>query len=148
MSDIVAIKINMPDFTITAKKLQKIPKLVAATMQTQRGLIFDAEGAYNGRKRWAPLKTRIGQILTNTGTLRKSIGPNNNGIEPKTASGTILKFTGDLVTIGTNVAYASIHNEGLPKKNIPKRAFANLTSLDVAEITETVQNYINAIFKR
>lgn len=109
----VNVDIQMPDFTASSlKALMDLPLLIAATVQTQRGMIFDNEGAYNGRPRWEPLKFRQGQILKDKGTLSKSIAPQNNGIKPSRAEGTILESAGDMVRVGTKIPYAETHELG------------------------------------
>lgn len=83
---------------------------VAATIQTNRGMLFDQEGAYNGHKRWQPLKFRKGQILSDTGTMRRSISPTiPNGYA---GPGGVVKISGDVVTVGTTIKYAPVHNYG------------------------------------
>lgn len=109
----VEVSLDFPDFDAkTLKMLQDLPLLIAATVQTQRGMIFANEGQYNGRQKWAPLKFRQGQILKDTGTLSKSIGPKNNGKRPVMANGSIVEMKPDMVTVGTDIAYAVVHEEG------------------------------------
>ena len=86
--------------------------LVAAVLQTQRAMIFDAEGAYNGRERWKPLKFRQGKILSDRGGLRGSIAPRNNGVTPTVGANTILDVRQNRITIGSSLIYAKIHDEG------------------------------------
>ncbi len=109
----VEVSIAFPDYDQkTLEMLRDLPLLIAATVQTQRGMIFKNEGQYNGRPKWEPLKFRKGQILKDTGTLSKSIGPKNNGTKPTIANGTIVEIKPDMVTIGTDIAYAIVHEEG------------------------------------
>lgn len=116
----VQVDIQLPDFhSKSFKSILDLPLIIAATVQTQRGMIFDNEGAYNGHEKWEPLKFRKGQILKDRGTLSKSIAPKNDGKKPGQANGTILQATGDMVTVGTDIAYAITHELGatiLPKK--------------------------------
>lgn len=109
----VEVSFNFPDYDLKSlKMLQDLPLLIAATVQTQRGMIFKNEGQYNGRPKWEPLKFRKGQILKDTGTLSKSIGPKNNGKRPVLANGSIVEIQPDMVTVGTDIAYAIVHEEG------------------------------------
>lgn len=85
----------------------------AATIQFNRAMIFDNEGAYNGRKKWAPLKFRNGQILTKTGTLRKSIGPVRGGGMP--GQDGIVRILEDQIIVGTKLGYARMMNDGTTK---------------------------------
>lgn len=171
MTDVV-IELRMPDWDAAREQLQAaIPGLIAATVQTQRGLIFDAEGAYNGRQKWAGLKCRDGQILKKRGTLSQSIGPKNDGEKPAHTTGSIVRMTGGLegtVTVGTSIAYAAVHNYGAiirpvrakalrfrcfgkwtfrKKVVIPPRPFADWTAEDTAELVATVENKIADIMR-
>lgn len=140
MSD-VEINFDMPNLKEKFdRNSDKFAALIAATMQTQRAMIFDKEGAYNGRGRWKPLKYRVGQILSDTGTLRRSIGPSNDGRNPARQEGSIVEIGAGTVTIGTSIAYGAFHDRGTSK--IPQREFSNLTNEDIQEISETVTNAI------
>jgi len=164
---LVDIELQLPDFAAVAERANRdIPGLIAATLQTQRGMIFDNEGAYNGRRKWQKLKCRKGMILSDTGTLRKSIGPRNDGLKPTEGPNTIVRLSGGLegtVTIGTSIAYAAVHNYGATivpvrakalrfkcgrrwifakKVTIPARPFADFTKQDERELVTTVENYI------
>ena len=109
----VEVSVNLPDFDAASlTSLKDLPALIAATVQTQRRMIFENEGQYNGRPRWEPLKFRQGQILKDTGTLSKSIGPKNDGKRPAKANGSIVEMQPDMVTVGTDIAYAIVHEEG------------------------------------
>ncbi len=167
---LVEIELRLPDWTAARDRINAtIPGLIAATVQTQRGLIFDNEGAYNGRQRWAGLKCRTGQILKRRGTLSQSIGPRNDGDQPAHAVGSIVRMTGGLegvVAVGTSIAYAAVHNYGATirpvrakalrfqcgntwvfrrKVTIPARPFADWTSQDTDELVATIENRIAAI---
>lgn len=112
---LVQIDFQFPDlFAKLRGKETEILLFVAANLQTNRGLMFDETNA--GRPTpWAPLKYRMGQALSLTGTLRKSWQGNLRG--GATTDG-IVRMTGDNVAIGTTLAYAPIHNTGgviLPK---------------------------------
>lgn len=109
----VEVSIQIPDFNgMSLQAIARAPLIIAATIQTQRGFIFDHEGQYNGHEKWEPLKLRPGQILKDTGTLSKSIGPRNDGTRPARSKGTILQAKGDMVTVGTDIKYADIHDRG------------------------------------
>lgn len=93
---------------------QRIGMFVAAQMQTNRGMMFDKEGANNGHPKWAPLKSRSGMILSKTGTLRKSIAPLNP--TGKAGPGGVVQIRGTLkdqqVGIETRLGYAPMMNFG------------------------------------
>jgi phage gpG-like protein len=102
-------------------KLPEIQNAVLATIQTNRGLLFDSEGAANGHGRWKDIKYREGRILQLTGNLRRSLAPRNaKGTVPP---GGTVKWNRDVITIGTNVPYAAVHETGSKKKRIPARPF-------------------------
>jgi phage gpG-like protein len=113
---IVEAKIKVPDWKKIKEEVRNKAGLVtAATMQTQRGLIFANSGVYNGRSAWAPLKLRSGQPLKDRGTLSKSIGPATDGEKPKRNNGTIVEISQETITIGTNLYYAALMNFGTEK---------------------------------
>lgn len=87
----------------------------AALMQTNRGMLFNQEGAYNGHTAWKPLVFRNGQILKNRGTLSKSLNPPHQRDKPGRGDGTIVRLTGGVVTIGTDIKYARMMNDGTTK---------------------------------
>lgn len=107
----VDIKFEFPDWAETVtRELPNLRLFIAAQIQTNRGMMFDNEGADNGKPKWAQLKFRKGQILSDTGNLRKSWSPSN----PKGTPGTdgIVEFSGDTISVGTKVLYASLMNWG------------------------------------
>lgn len=112
MSSPVAIRAKFPPWLLAVRqKEDDIYLLIAATLQTNRGQMFDDMNA--GRKTpWEPLKLRKGQPLSYSGALRQSFAPKNDGVRPSQGGDTIVKFAGDVVTIGTSLAYAPIHNTG------------------------------------
>ncbi len=89
---------------------QRIGQEVIVAMQTNRGMLFDAEGAYNGHDKWESLTLRAGQILANRGVLKKSLAPGTPSGEP--GAGGVARIAGNVMTIGTNVAYAGLMNWG------------------------------------
>ncbi len=88
----------------------KIRQELVVAMQTNRGMLFDAEGAYNGHTPWKGLLLRAGQILASRGVLKKSLAPDSP--TGQAGPGGYVKSDPQIVTIGTNVAYASTMNWG------------------------------------
>lgn len=112
----IKIEVEFPDLYERLKKYEKeIMLVLAASMQTNRSMMFDADGADNGKKKWAPLKFRNGRPLQDRGTLRKSMGPSNDGITPGRGVDSVLKINTDSVMIGTKLAYARMMNDGTTK---------------------------------
>lgn len=116
---LIKFKFDFPGLAdIIDREKQNIQMLAAATLQTQRAMIFDAEGAFNGRSRWEPLKLRTGMILSRAGGrgLRGSIAPRNDGKRPAHGAGTILvmEMAGATIktTIGSSLIYAEINDQG------------------------------------
>lgn len=110
----IKIEFKFPDWKGKLERAEEELNLfLAAQIQFNRGMLFDQEGAYNGHPKWAPLRWRRGQILSKSGTLRKSIAPYN----PKGKAGTdgIVKFSGEKITVGTKLAYAKRMNDGTTK---------------------------------
>lgn len=165
----VQIEWKFPDLLERLKAATpRLGKIVAATLQTQRGMIFDAEGAHNGRAKWEPLKFREGQILSLTGTLRKSVSPGGSLGAP--GAGGYVKISGNVadqeVTLGTKLKYAAVHNFGAvikpvqakalrweahgrvffrKKVTIPARPYMNLTGDDKHEINVTLARAVARI---
>jgi phage gpG-like protein len=133
----IRMSFEFPDLkALIERERMNIQMVAAATLQTQRAQIFDAEGAYNGRSRWSPLQFRTGMILSRSGGrgLRGSIAPRNNGKVPARGASTILEIDELSVTVGTSLIYAEIHDQGgkitakpgkYLKIPIPKGAWAN-----------------------
>lgn len=162
-----SVKFEFPDLEgIFREALPEIERTIAASIQTQVGMRFDAEGAYNGHEKWEPLKLREGQILSLRGDLRKSISPPTRGVAGPNG---FVTFQGDvtnlLTEVGSKLIYAGVHNNGahiVPKNkmalrfanpgtgkfifskcvNIPKRNFTDLNSTDEKELSETLANFI------
>lgn len=114
MTDLLSIAVQFPDWASKVRrKTNELNVFMAAQIQMNRALMFDNEGAYNGHPKWASLKFRAGQILSDRGKLRRSIAPRN----PKgTANeGGIVRFVGDQIIVGTNVMYAGLMNDGTTK---------------------------------
>jgi len=159
---------SMPD--LERRVRQKMPEmlnLIIATLQTQRAMIFDAEGAYNGRQAWKKSKRAEktgGQTLSKSGELRRSIGPSNSGITPGRSKGTIIEIEGTRVTLGSSLVYAAIQNNGGIVKHpgtkngfgkgikirqhnikIDKRPFMDYTEEDRQEVLSTLVNYLTDV---
>jgi phage gpG-like protein len=111
---LIQVKFKFPKLDEKLKQSQKaLQNKALATLQTNRGMLFRNEGAYNGHEKWKPLKNRKGQILSDTGTLKNSIAPKTASRDkPVAGPDGILKFSSDVISIGTNVKYAAIHNYG------------------------------------
>lgn len=113
MKNVLDIKYHFPDLAKKVKKnRRRIEEFMAATMQTNRALLFNHEGAYSGHKKWKPLKFRNGKPLMARGTLKKSIGPQNDGKRPRRGPNSIVEFQNGIVRVGTSLKYAGIHNRG------------------------------------
>lgn len=113
---LVGIQFKFPNWEQKLKRAQEeINLFIAANMQTNRGMLFDAEGGRNGHKKWAPLVFRNGMILSKRGTLRKSLAPQNDGHRPGAGPDGVVRFSGATITIGTQLAYARIMNDGTAK---------------------------------
>lgn len=111
MSGGVEINFTFPDWAGKLREREEeLNRFVAAQVQTNRGMLFDQQGAHNGHPQWAPLRMRDGQILSRRGTLRKSIAPYNpTGFAD---GGGIVRFEGDQIIVGTKLAYARMMNNG------------------------------------
>lgn len=125
-SDLVSIDFKMPKYLeMFQAQLPRLQLAIASDIQTNIGLRFDAEGAYNGHAKWADLATGLNKKVAKNGLkvrniLRKS-GALKNSIAPQGANGTAgpggsVKFSGDLqtsiVSVGTSLIYARIHDQG------------------------------------
>jgi phage gpG-like protein len=167
----VTVKFEFPKLFDRLQAHQRdIEVNIASTIQTQIGMRFDQEGASNGHEKWAPLKMRQGQILSLSGTLRKSISPPAADGRPGgqgfvNQSGNVM----DLLTeVGTKLIYASVHDRGaviVPVKKqalrymnpgsgkfvfskrsvIPARPFTDRNQQDTDELNESIANQIAEI---
>lgn len=152
------------------EKQRDIMLVLAASMQTNRAMMFDKDGADNGKRKWDPLVLRQGRPLQKTGVLRKSMAPTNDGLRPGKEKGSILKINGIKVEIGSSLKIAPMMNDGttkmpggvlratkaqalkIPLENgkfmfrksvkIPARRMDEVTSADEQEWSETLANYI------
>lgn len=169
----VKMKLEIPDFAeLVRKQKQRLYMIMAATIQTNRAMMFDREGANNGHPKWAPLKIRKGKILSDKGTLRKSISGNQTG---RPGPDGIVMISGDQISVGTKLAYAAMMNWGTtglpggvlkPKKakalkiplgdnewlfrksvKIPPRPFDQWNKDDQEELEETLINAIQDVIQ-
>lgn len=112
----IAVNFSMPDLSarLLRHRAAIYSELIVA-MQTNRGLLFQAEGSYNGHTAWHSLLLRAGQILANRGVLKKSIAPGTGSGMPGPDG--IARFdpaTGE-ATVGTALPYARMMNDGTTK---------------------------------
>lgn len=108
------VTFKFPDFEAKLRRrAEEMNLFLVANIQTNRGLLFDSEGARYGHRKWAPLKFRAGQILSKRGALRRSIAPANPS--GKAGSDGIVRFVGDQIIVGTNLLYARMMNDGTAK---------------------------------
>ena len=166
-SKLVATTVVFPDLLGALKDAEPmIEKVLVASVQTNRGMLFANEGSYNGHERWAPLKHRNGQILADTGTLKNSIAPSLPDGNPGPQG--YIVATGGLqdkaVVVGTRVAYAAIHNyggrfrhpgtdNGFGKKirirqytiEMPRRNFTEVTTSDREEFETALANIVEKV---
>lgn len=107
----VALALKFPDLSAKLQaSADKVRQELVVAMQTNRGMLFDAEGAFNGHTPWAPLLLRAGQILANRGVLKKSLAPGTTS--GQAGDGGYVRADAQIVTIGTDIAYASTMNWG------------------------------------
>lgn len=126
----VNIEFKFPDLEKRLKQHEnEINLFLAATVQTNRGLLFDSEGSHNGRPGWAPLKLRRGQILSDRGVLRKSIAPYN--ADGKPGPDGIVAIRPDAIVIGTTLLYARLMNDGTEKMPGGKLVAKNAKALRI-----------------
>ena len=149
MGDVV--RLNPPQLKRLSEALKRrwpdVVNAVAATVQTNRAMLFDREGAYNGHTKWAPI-SRPGRILQDTGRLRRSIVPGRQGSGKPGANGTVL-VDARIVRLETKVEYASVHENGSKKKNIKKRPFMQnaWNAKDQNEVIEVVTKKVQRIIE-
>lgn len=171
----VKIDFNMPDLGERFRAHHsRLAIAIASDIQTNRGLLFDAEGNYNGHTKWKDLASglnkktaanglQVRQILRRKGTLKNSIAPSSHSgtAGPQGYVRTEGDYSNPVVTVGTNVKYARIHNEGgiinhpgsnngfgrgikIPAHKIPmpKRNFTDWTEEDMKSLEAVVANTI------
>lgn len=115
MSNGVSVKatVKFPDYKAQLKKnIVSVLNVAAATMQTNRGMIFKNEGGYNGHQRWKKPLLRAGAALQDRGGLKRSIAPPNNGLKPGKGPNGIVEISGLTVSVGTKWKQAAILNYG------------------------------------
>ncbi|MCT8606798.1 phage virion morphogenesis protein [Glaesserella parasuis] len=106
---------------------------IAGTMEAAVLTNFDV----GGRPRWLGIKYRDGSPLVDTENLMSSITSD---------------YDKDVAIVGTNEAYAAIHQFGGKagrgrKVDIPARPFLMLTPQDEEDILQDVQDYWQSILK-
>ncbi|MCT8675662.1 phage virion morphogenesis protein [Glaesserella parasuis] len=106
---------------------------IAGTMESAVLTNFDV----GGRPRWLGIKYRDGSPLIDTENLMSSITSD---------------YDKDVAIVGTNEAYAAIHQFGGKagrgrKVDIPARPFLMLTPQDEEDILQDVQDYWQSILK-
>jgi phage gpG-like protein len=149
MGDVV--RLNPPQLKRLSEELKRrwpdVVNAVAATVQTNRAMLFDREGAYNGHTKWAPI-SRPGRILQDTGRLRRSIVPGRQGSGKPGANGVIV-VDARIVRVETKVEYAATHENGDPKRNIKRRSFMQKAwnKKDEAEVIEVVTKKVQRIIE-
>ncbi len=112
----VKLQFTFPRLEKRFKDRQRdIMLVLAASMQTNRSMMFDKDGADNGKDQWEKLKWRSGRPLQKTGVLRKSMAPRNDGIVPGAEKSSVLNVSGRTVEIGTNLLSARMMNDGTSK---------------------------------
>ncbi len=119
MARLISINAKFPKWFEKFKRMENdIFLFIAATLQTNRGMMFDDANA--GRPTpWKDPVLREGMPLSQRGTLRKSWAPQMGRDKPGNGPGSIVRYAGGVVTIGTSLAKAPILNNGgviLPKK--------------------------------
>lgn len=178
MGDLVSISLKMPDLLGRFQgQLKRLQLAIASDIQTNIGLRFDSQGAYNGHEKWADLSSgknlkraknglQSRQVLKKSGALKNSIGP--QGATGLPGPNGYVEFEGDataaVVRVGTNLAYARIHNQGgvishpgsengfgrgikIAAHDIPmpRRNFTDWNQTDQQNLEVTVKNTIEAI---
>ncbi|CAM2893145.1 phage virion morphogenesis protein [Glaesserella parasuis] len=106
---------------------------IAGTMESAVLTNFDV----GGRPRWLGIKYRDGSPLIDTENLMSSITSD---------------YDKDVAIVGTNEAYAAIHQFGGKagrgrKVDIPARPFLMLTPQDEEDILQDVQDYWQSVLK-
>lgn len=125
--ELVAVEFKLPNYLDRFKgQFRRVQIAIASDIQTNVGLRFDNEGAYNGHQKWKDLASglnrkkaknglQVRQILRKSGALKNSIGPASptEGVPPKDG---YITFSGDIrravVRVGSRLKYAAIHNNG------------------------------------
>lgn len=115
------------------KRRTPLMRNIAGTMESAVLQNFEA----GGRPKWLGLKYRQGTPLVDTENLMGSITS---------------FYDNDNAIVGTNVAYAAIHQFGGKagrgkKVDIPARPFLTLTPEDEEDILQDVQDYFQSIIK-
>lgn len=162
----IKLDLTIPKLDEIFKKHERdIMGVMAATMQTNRSMMFDKDGADNGKKKWADPVFRQGRPLQDSGELRKSWAPTNNGRKPGHSPNGILRIMNNEVQIGTTLYYARLMNDGTAHMSggvmrptnaqalmIPMPSGKKATDAAAGMKTKTVQNSLgeeqNVIFRK
>ncbi len=153
----ITVKINSEPLDATLEKLVDACQNREPLMRNLSEQLHDCvmeNFEQEGRPSWKPI-TREGKILQDTGRLKSSISP---------------EYDNDSAKVGTNVVYAAIHQHGgktsphvirpkhkkalafggrvvksvnHPGSDIPARPFLSVTDEDIADLQETIEDYIN-----
>lgn len=109
----ISLKLTYPKLDEIMRQHEKqIVEVLAAAMQTNRAMMFDKDGADNGKKKWKDPVFRQGRPLQASGDLRRSMAPMNDGRKPGYTPNGVLKLQGNAVTIGSTLIYAKLMNDG------------------------------------
>lgn len=169
----IKLDLKIPNLGERLKHMMpEVALVLAAAMQTNRAMMFDKDGADNGKQKWAPLVLRSGRPLQDRGTLRQSFAPANDGLRPAHGKDGIVRTSGQEATIGTSLFYAHVMNDGTAKMpggvikakkakalkipmqggkfmfrksvKIPPRRMDEITDLDKQEWADTLSNFLAA----
>lgn len=115
-------------FSDALEDKQKMADMIAEILFTNNLLRFDKEVDPDGTKWKKSLRAILegGQTLQDTRRLRNSIETEASPI---------------MVAIGTNVEYASVHQNGSEKKNIEQRTFVGISEEDIEEVKEEILDF-------
>jgi phage gpG-like protein len=116
--------------------------------KTLKGMSDEDIQAHEKKARKNEGVTAYRKILQRTRLLYKSVTiPNFSGSNKGTSGGNVYKVVGNIITWGTSLVYARVHNKGNPKKNIPKREFLVLRQEWKDQITAFVLKKYKEILK-
>ena len=116
------------DVTTRLQQQRTLMQRIGRAVHADTLLRFRSGKAPDGTP-WAPLKTRQGQPLRDTGRLQRSI---------------TVATTETAAVIGTNVVYARAHNQGIPGK-LPRRQFLGIAQPQVELINRIADQWIEEV---